>query len=267
MASSPPIFNRIYDYEYFDDTDMLIYIGDVWVDEITSLSYSCVQEKTPIYGYASQLFDTTAAGHVIVQGQFSINYKEQGYLWAVLRRWFDMGPNAIASIYPNYLDPAAQNLSKKLISGKIEPGSGGRGSRPVVGANATKTSRASIERLAQGASSKQERYSFYQSLVANSTFSVKSPKDKVFEDIVEAFEDEIWKTTDNEPLLNQIRRTDDNAFDGFDIYVSFGNYANPRANHTVQKIIGVRLIGQAKSIEVGQGAVQEVYQFIAQAVA
>jgi hypothetical protein len=245
---------------------MFLYIGDVWVDEVTSLGYSCDQIKTPIYGYASQLFDATAAGHVLVQGSFSINFKEQGYLWAVLRRYFSMGPGSPEIVAKGYSDPVDKRKAKKLISNKLQPGLDNKGGRPVIGSNGSFMSKGTIERISQGEATKSELNKFYHSLAGYSTFSVNSPKDKIFEDIVEAFEDEVWKTTDNDPLLSQIRRTDDNSFDDFDIYVSFGDQANKFANHTVSKIVGVRLTSQGKQISIGMGPVQETYQFIARTV-
>jgi hypothetical protein len=260
-----PIFNKIYDLEYYSDSSMMLYIGDVWVDEITAIGYTCRQEKSPIYGYASQLFDDTAAGHVLVQGSLAINFKEAGYLWAVLRRWFDMGPGAPQFVEKGLIDPVDQKKSAQLIKNKIQPGAANKGARPIVGSNGSIVSRATIERIAQGEASTAERNEFYHSLAGYATFS-GSPKDKIFEDIVEAFEDELWKTTDNDALLSQIRRMDDNAFDGFDIYLSFGNMANKYANHTAKKIVGVRLLSQGLSVQVGQGPIQETYEFIAQCV-
>ena len=51
------------------------------------------------------------------------------------------------------------------------------------------------------------------------------------------------------------------------MYVVFGNFLNNKANHTVQKIIGVRLLSQGKQVQVGGQPVQEQYTFIAKSVA
>lgn len=229
-----------------------IYIGDVFVDEITSISYTLRQSKTPIYGYASQLFDTTSRGQVIVQGQFTINFKEQGYLWAILCRWFNQaaGPGRIAN---------------SLIAGKLNADPDGRGGAPIRGSNGTLMSRAGIERLTSGDATRAERYQAYNSLAGYSTFS-GGARDKTFEDIMEAFEDHIWSNKTNDELLQMTRRADDNHFDGFDIFCTFGNYANKFANHTVCKIIGVRLLGFGKVVALGQNPVQESYEFLARAV-
>src|SRR5574343_473597 len=264
--SSPVIYNRVYDLDYFDETDMMLYIGDVWVDEVTSLQFICRQDKTPIYGYVSQIFDATAAVYVIVQGAFTVDFKEQGYLWTVLRRWFSYGPGAPgwSTTDPLTSEKANKRLGSRiqnLFDNKLGEQTFGRGARPIMGSNGTLVSRASIERLCQGEASRQERYDFYPSLAGYASYNVKKgeAKDTVFEDIVEAFEDELWNTTDNDTLLQQIRRTDDNMFDDFDMYVTFGNYGVAGSNHTAVKIVGVRLLSQGKMIQIGGGVIQESY--------
>ena len=257
-----PVQNRYYDNEYFCGSNCSVYIGDVFVDEITYIEYRRVQDKTPLYGYASQLFDGTARGHVLVTGAFSINYKESGYLWATLRRWFSLEGEDIAAL--GRADPVGASKKKKaLTAGKLGGTDNGIGGRPVIGSNGTRVSRANIERLLQGKASRQERYQFWRSLAGYATFSPGGGKDKVFEDIVEVFEDQVWKYPDNRKLLEQIRRVDDNVFDGFDIYVLAGNYANPKANHTARKIVGVRLTGESMTIAIDGQPIQEVHQFIA----
>ena len=77
----------VYDQEYFSGTQATIYIGDVWVDEVTSFAFQVTQAKAPLYGYASQLFDAVSRGPRLVRGQFTINFKEAGYLWLVLERY------------------------------------------------------------------------------------------------------------------------------------------------------------------------------------
>lgn len=254
------VYTKVYDLEYFSGAQLFIYIGDVWIDEITSFQYRTIQTKTPLYGYASQLWDTCAAGHVIVQGAFTINFKEQGYLWAVLRRF-----KGISEAAAGLEDKRSASRDKRLALQKKK--SGPIGGRPATGSNINAISRASIERLVQGNVTRKEKYEFYNSLAGYATFDIKNPKDKVFEDIAEVFEDQVWTVNDNNTLNSQLRRTDSNEFDNFDIYVVFGNYANKKANHTVQKIIDVRLTSQGKTIVIDGQPIQESYEFIAQTVA
>lgn len=269
MAGKTQPFTSVYDLDYFSGSQMFLYIGDVWVDEITSLQYQTTQRKQPIYGYASQLWDDVTAGQVIVHGNFTINFKEQGYLWAVLRRYFEIAAVDTGIPTGNKAHARAErNLLKKQEvlaqkGQKIIPGA--LGSRPLVGSHGSRISRASIERLVRGEATRNERYDFYNSLAGYATVDSKSPRDKQFEDIMEVFEDQIWgKESTNYGLNSQLRRTDNNAFDGFDMYVVFGNYANAGANHTVQKIIDVRLQSQGKAVSIDGMPVQEQYGFIAQ---
>lgn len=247
----------IYDLEYFSSSSAAIYIGDVWVDEITSIEYVCRQNKTPIYGYASQLFDATSKGHVLVSGSFSINFKEQGYLWAVLKRWFKMG------VEGGILSPAQ---GKYLLNDKRNTNANGTGGAPLKGSNGTTISRATIERLVSGTATKKERYEAYTAMAGFASYSVPNGQDKIFEDICEVFEDQVWNIGDNEILNSQLRRVDDNAFDGFDIYVVFGNMSVPNQNHTCCKLTDIRILSHGKSIAVGEAPILEVYSFLGKSV-
>jgi hypothetical protein len=254
---------HIFDLDYFSGSQCFLYVGDVWVDEVTSLSYQVEQSKTPIYGYASQMWDDVAAGHLIVQGQFTINFKEAGYLWAILRRY-----KQISGL--NTGMPFTKDDDRLLAVGEGSTHTmpdlmNKKGDR--VGSNGTRFSRATIERICNGEITRQERFDFYHNLVGYATMNSKRPRDKAFEDIVEAFEDQVWNPHgSNLDLINQLRRPDDNRFDGFDMYVVFGNYSMPGANHTVQKIIDVRLLSQGKQIVADGQPIQEYYSFIARTV-
>jgi len=244
-----------------------MYIGDIFIDEITVLGYSTMLNKTPVYGYASRYFDTTMQGQELVQGEFMINFKEAGYLWVVLRRWFNMGPGA--AVYSG--SRAVKEILTKSQARSITKGRKGvsdpdaYGGTPIVGSNGTLVSRASVQRLINGEVSDEERNDFYHDLTGYATAKVGSPKDKVFEDIVEVYEDQIWGST-TENLISQARSPLDPIFDGFDIYVVFGNYSNPAANHTANKIVGVRLVGQSKQVQIDGAPIQESYSFIARTI-
>lgn len=73
--------------EYFSGSQASIFIGDVWVDEITDWQCSVGAQSQPIYGYGDTFFSHAAQGRVLVQGSFSINFKEPNYLFAVLARY------------------------------------------------------------------------------------------------------------------------------------------------------------------------------------
>jgi hypothetical protein len=73
--------------EYFSGSQASIFIGDVWVDEIVDWQCSYGANAQPIYGYGSTFFSHAAQGRVLVQGSFTINFKEPNYLFAILSRY------------------------------------------------------------------------------------------------------------------------------------------------------------------------------------
>lgn len=72
--------------DFFTGSDVRIYFGDTWVDEITGLAFAVQEQVQPIYGYASYTYDAVARGSRSIQGQFSINFKESYYLHSVMNR-------------------------------------------------------------------------------------------------------------------------------------------------------------------------------------
>lgn len=254
QGSSGGPFTAIYDQDYFSGSQVSIYVGDVWVDEITSFSYSVTQQKSPVYGYASQLVDVIAPGQVLVEGNFTINYKEQGYLWGVLSRYKNLQ-------LKGELQPPISPDKMKIDTRAPSEGA----NAPVVGHK--RVALGTIESLLSGKLTKNEIYERYLSIAGYATFDANSESEKAFEDIMEAFENQVWGGGPvNRGMDSQIRRTDSNEFDDFDIYVVFGNYQNDMSNHTTQKIVGVHLTSQGKQIMVGGAPIQEEYSFIARTV-
>lgn len=88
-SMSPDKFNKrnnyaTYKYDYFSGCQSKVYFGDVWVDDIITIQWSSSQNKTPIYGYASQNFDAVARGTFLLEGSLTIAFKEVGYLNAIM---------------------------------------------------------------------------------------------------------------------------------------------------------------------------------------
>lgn len=78
---------------YFSGSQASVFIGDIWVDEISDLQYSVAANATPIYGYGDTFFSHVAQGRVLVQGNFTINFREPNYLFMVLERYKNRLPN------------------------------------------------------------------------------------------------------------------------------------------------------------------------------
>ena len=240
----------IYDQEYFSGSQCVIYIGDVWIDEIVYLSYDVQQNKRPFYGYADSLFAATGRGRVLVQGQIGINFKEAGYLLAVLERYTRLKRDYLGT---PLLTPAvtAKNVGQKY-----------RGGARINGETAL-LNRATIERLVdknlQDTNiSPEERVEFYQHL---SGFNNEAGELPGVESWFEQFEDRVWGL---DPLTIEPRRADDIRYDDFNIFVTYGDFnRSDRVNHTVRRIDGVRVLGHGQRITTDDGNILEVYDFIA----
>lgn len=249
----------IYNVEYFSGSQVACYIGDVWVDEITSLQYSVRQSKQPIFGYASTLYDAVSKGQVLVQGSFTINFKEAGYLWLVLNEFRKRGN------LPDLLNPltSSQDISRRNIERFVD-GETDTFNNPGIDNRNQLLSNLAAQSALTGFSSNQR---LQGSVIADDIVSIQQEIEGTVvgkaEDAFERFEDLIWGSSQFE--LDELdRRADDPRLNGFDIYVAFGDFAgNNRHNHTIQKLSNVHIIGSGKAIEVNGMPIQEEYSFIA----
>jgi hypothetical protein len=116
-----------------------------------------------------------------------------------------------------------------------------------------------------GPLSKEQQIRYYQRLATlhnelsgfNNSQGALPAAEKEFE----IFENRIWGS---QKLDNVPRRTDDSAFDGFTIYVTFGDFnSNDRINHTAHRIDDIHLTGKSQFIMDDGSPVQETYTFLA----
>jgi len=223
-----------YDYDHFSGANVSLYIGDILIDEITSIQYRMEQQKRPIYGYASHHWDFVAKGTTIVTGNFTINFKEAGYLHIVLDH-----------IVRNSISKSPIPSSPDYEADKITSTS------PIVKAN--------IETLIQKGVTPE---------TMKDLSDLSSLPDSQFENIAEKFEDAIWgpggSTAARGPFEEGLRRPD--LMDNFDIFLTFGNLDDASSNHTARRIRQVELVGQSQLVEVSGEPIQEAYTFIARDV-
>lgn len=92
VTSTPPsnsefIYpNSEYD-KYFTTAAARIYIGNMFIDELVTLQSALQDNALPIYGYASRFADAYGQGRSLVQGQFTINFVTEGYLYTILNEY------------------------------------------------------------------------------------------------------------------------------------------------------------------------------------
>lgn len=92
VLTTPPVSSEyIYpntDYDkYFTITGARIYIGNLFIDECNSVQYALQDNAVPVYGYASRFPDAYGQGRSLVQGQLTINFVTEGYLFTVLQQY------------------------------------------------------------------------------------------------------------------------------------------------------------------------------------
>ena len=222
---------QIYDYDHYSGANVSLYIGDIWVDEVTSIKYQIEQQKRPIYGYASYHWDFVAKGTSMVTGMFTINFKESGYLYYVLKRIQDAGANA-------HLTPT------ELAEGSTSQ------TNPI--------DRNTIERFLEKPLDREK----YKDIA-----DIASLPDEKFENYAEQFEDTVWGKTGE--TLDSVTSTEHRRvdhMDSFDIFIVYGNMDDQTSNHTVKRIQKVELVGQSQLVEVSGEPIQEAYTFLARDV-
>lgn len=66
--------------QYYSSLDADIVFGDVFIDEVVSITWQVQQQAMPIFGYNSYTFDDIAVGSRMISGQFTVNFIEANYL-------------------------------------------------------------------------------------------------------------------------------------------------------------------------------------------
>lgn len=209
-----------YPYDYYAGQSVRIFFGHVWVDDIITLQYSMNQNKAPIFGYASQKFDAVARGQLIINGNFTIAFKETGYL--------NLIHNELKNIKGTEKN---KNEILQYWLGKNKP----------------------IEQI------------------LDELYMSESSSKSDFEDLSEALEDYIWQ--DFGKTGRQITRPDEFDYEGdgidingFDIVMTFGDYSDDGAEHTVKTINDVHIIGESMVLTPDGSPIGLNYTFFARSI-
>jgi hypothetical protein len=111
-ASSYPFSWPAYNYgKYFTPTQAFMYIGGLYIDELTGFQYTLQSNRVPVFGYSSRKMDAVGKGKSLVQGQFSINFISEGYLYTALNEYVQATANPQAAD-----EQAALNIVQQLNS-------------------------------------------------------------------------------------------------------------------------------------------------------
>lgn len=73
--------------KYFTITGARIYVGNLFIDEVNTIQYGLQDNAVPVFGYASRFYDALGQGRSMVQGQLTLNFVTEGYLYTVLQEY------------------------------------------------------------------------------------------------------------------------------------------------------------------------------------
>lgn len=258
----------VYNMDYFSGAQVACYIGDVFVDEITGISFQVSNRRMPLYGYADQYFRDVTKGQVLVSGSFSINFKEAGYMFLILERYQRLLNNKKTRLNPfQDSDEVSNRNIEQVINGEISTFE--RNAMMQAISEAQADARAGVQDAQKFGDDVQSELTTINRIDAARGLGGFASNIRagggigLAENLFEKFEDEIWGKPPQD-LDNDHRRADDPALNPFDIYIAFGDFAGDnRANHTIQKLTNVHIIGSSKQITVNGEPIQEVYQFFA----
>lgn len=68
---------------YYSAVDAELFFGDIFIDEVTNISWAVQQQAMPLFGYNSFTFDDVAVGSRMVQGTFAVNFTKSNYLMSI----------------------------------------------------------------------------------------------------------------------------------------------------------------------------------------
>ena len=218
--------------EYFSGAQVSVYFGKIWVDEIVSLQFSLIEKVMPIFGYKSYVADTFVRGNRLVQGQFTINFKESYYLKNVLDRLEKDATLRVADnpeiAYSN--DPTVPNVQ------------------------------AAITELQNLSNVMQE----------SGIDMSKSSIEENYRALAEAYQRALWGDPKSPYDINNKHNTyffpkaeGKSALQdkGFNIVITYGNTDSPTG--TVKNIVGVQLASCSQILNPSGNPVLEEYSFIA----
>jgi hypothetical protein len=80
----------------YTGSNISLTIGESLIGNAFGISYELSQNKRPIYGYNSMVFDAIATGQVIVIGQLYLTYQHANYLSKIIRDYHNYPSNLSA---------------------------------------------------------------------------------------------------------------------------------------------------------------------------
>ncbi|WP_263117449.1 hypothetical protein [Bacillus subtilis] len=209
---------------YYSGTDIRIYLGDLWVDEIVEIEWTLQEQLAPIFGFSSYTWDKVARGNRFVTGSFSINFKEAGYLQTIL--------NSLSS---------SENINKEWFSLKEFNGSKGSEAHKNV----------SVENIINNFDDLAQDYE-------NALWGTTSASGNLLDS---RRSDTFFYGTDVNPDNKALKEHGFNILITYGESPDPSRSSN--SFETAQTIVGVQITGVSSRVDPSGNPVSEVYTFIA----
>lgn len=84
-----------FDSTYWSGLDVQVYANNILLDEAIQVSYVINEQVRPYYGYASYVPDRLYHGARIIQGELTLNFKKDGYLFSLVNLLINQDPKNI----------------------------------------------------------------------------------------------------------------------------------------------------------------------------
>lgn len=237
-----------YPQDFYTGSQVKVFFGAIWVDDIATIQWQTNHSKQPLWGYADHQFRAVSKGQFLVNGQFTVVFKETGFL------------NAIMSVIKNGNQPLEAVTSKVLNTNKVNS-----------------PARTLNKYISQGLTIEDALNLAIENGTSTSLGGNTGTSD--FEDIAETLEDTIWGKEGTSPN-NRITRADELDYyvntgrgqslsidrDGFDILITFGNFTSTtddRPDHTMSSLTGVHITGESMVISPAGEPLGMTYTFFA----
>lgn len=269
----------------YTGSNISLTVGETLIGNAFGISYDLSQNKRPIYGYNSMLFDAISTGQVIVIGQLYLTYQHANYLSKIMRDYYNF-PNRTTDYKKDRVtgvidrnafiqsDEAAQadaeNTIREIVTGTTVGGAARQDKSYDELLNDLFNSPSKLQDYRSAFSPRENQLNGIDLTKSNGKFgyasgSVTDPRNiQYFADL--GAEDSLYKRPD------QFSNNSSAAlWPGIDIVITYGD---PKFNNEQTGILdysnsfstvlkSVHFIGESQQVMADDQPVMEVYKFIA----
>ena len=108
---------KVIDSGYWNGMNCKVYASNVLIEETIQINYMVMEQIRPFYGYASYTANRICHGTRSVNGELTVNFKQDGYLFALLDYLTEQSAGDLAIPKPAKLQNTTLPVSPDIFSG------------------------------------------------------------------------------------------------------------------------------------------------------